>query len=191
MDVAIWFPGSTWWAGIDVTVRYPGASRYTTAGEVPGAAARRAEQEKHKRYGDCVLPLAYELGGRLGEEGHEALAQLAATAIHSNPTTSTTVRNLVLRWRRRLEAALVFAVADSYMLALGCCIAGRSANFAWISKGMVDARKDSDLGVAQVHQQAVAAQPQVIAPEMPATNAQLLHILPHAEEPCALHPCSP
>ena len=118
MDLTVWFPGSTWWAGVDVTVRYSGAKRYTKACTSAGSAAARAEAEKHQKYGDDVIPLAFEQEGRLGEEGQNALEELAGRAA-SDGISSTPARSLLLRWRRRMEAAMVFAIADAHLLALG------------------------------------------------------------------------
>ena len=117
MDVTAWWPGDAAWYAVDVTIRHPGAARYGAAGRRAGVAAQMAEREKHRRYGPEVIPLAFESGGRLGDEGAAGLEQLAAVAAASE--CITTSRGLVTRWRQRLEAALLFALVDATLLALG------------------------------------------------------------------------
>ena len=63
-----------------MTVRYPGATRYYGTADHAGKAATKAESEKVKRYGEEVLPLAYETGGRLGVQSMDTLRKLAALA---------------------------------------------------------------------------------------------------------------
>ena len=117
LDVTVWFPGAVQWFPIDVTVRYAGATRYVGADRRAGTAAMRAEAEKVRRYGVGVWPLAFEQGGRLGPASQMTLARLAEAALPSCPATNA--RQLVLRWRRRLEAALQFAISDVILLGLG------------------------------------------------------------------------
>ena len=118
MDLTCWLPGMPEWHGIDVTVRYPGATRYYGAADHVGKAATKAEAEKVRRYGKGVLPLAYETGGRLGVGSMNSLRQLAAkaAAVDGGFLTAAGLEN---RWRRRIEAALLFAVADALLLAMG------------------------------------------------------------------------
>ena len=118
MDLTCWFPGSAEWHGVDVTVRYPGATRYYGAADHAGRAATKAEAEKIKRYGQDVLPLAFETGGRLGSQSRGTLRTLAAKAAATGGgiLTAAGIEN---RWRRHLESALLFAVADALLLAMG------------------------------------------------------------------------
>lgn len=118
MDLTVWYPGTTAWHGVDVTVRYPGATRYYGAADLAGKAASKAEAEKVKRYGKEVLPLAYETGGRLGVQSRDTLRKLAALAAATDGGILTAA-GLENRWRRRIESALMFAVADTLLLALG------------------------------------------------------------------------
>ena len=71
---------------------------------------------KHRRYGAEVVPIAFELWGRLGEEGIAGLERLAAAACAVPQVV--TKRGVVARWRRRLESALLFATSDAVLLAL-------------------------------------------------------------------------
>ena len=71
---------------------------------------------RNTRYGNGVLPMAFEIGGRLGDEGIAGLERLAAAAA-AVPQVATK-RGLVARWRRRLEMSLQFACADAVLLAL-------------------------------------------------------------------------
>ena len=126
LDVTCWWPGSVQWFVFDVTVRFAGATRYFGADHTLGAAAARGAREKHARYGKDVLPLAYEVGGRLGQEGIDALQRVAeaATSAAGGPDKA---RSLALRLRRRTETALHFATADALMCALDGSPSGRQA----------------------------------------------------------------
>ena len=126
LDITVWFPGWTTLFAIDVTIRFAGATRYTSARNTPGAAAARAEREKTARYGNTVVPLAFEHGGRLGALGMQGLHSLAEAALLARPDLGT-ARSLIMKWRRRLEAALFFAQADVLLRALhdsGECCSG-------------------------------------------------------------------
>ena len=118
MDVTVWWPGALAWYGIDATVRFAGASRYVGAQCRAGAAAAQAEREKVRRYGRDVLPLAYEAGGRLGPGSESTLQRLADAAVASSAGILSR-RGLLAQWRRRLEAALLFASADAILCATG------------------------------------------------------------------------
>ena len=118
MDLTCWFPGCAEWHGVDVTVRYPGAVWYYGAADHAGKASAKAEAEKIKRYGQDVLPLAYETGGRLGTQSMQSLRKLAAQAAATDRGILTAA-GLENRWRRDIESALLFAVADALLLAMG------------------------------------------------------------------------
>ena len=116
LNVTCWFPGCIEWFAFDVTVRYPGSQRYVGAPWRQGVAATAGEKDKFRRYGQEVLPLAFETGGRLGSVGMQSLQRLALAACSSS-VCALTSRGLVNRWRRRLEAALLFAGADVILAA--------------------------------------------------------------------------
>ena len=66
----------------DVIIINPAAKRYQPgAAKVPGYAAIRAADEKHRRYptkrGVGMVPLVQEAYGRLGEEAEDTLTRLA------------------------------------------------------------------------------------------------------------------
>ena len=119
MDLTCWFPGAAEWFGVDVTVRYPGATRYYGAADHAGRAATKAEAEKIKRYGQDIMPIAYETGGRLGPQSRDALRKLAQHAASAGGGGLLTAAGLENKWRRDLETALFFAVADTLILAMG------------------------------------------------------------------------
>ena len=130
MDVTAWWPGALEWYGVDVTVRYAGATRYSGAPRRAGQAANAAEREKHRRYGRDVLPLAFEAGGRLGPASMRALQRLAdAAAASSGGLLNRTA--LLAKWRRHLEGALLFASADAMLCALGRSQAGAQTAARW------------------------------------------------------------
>ena len=132
MDLTVWWPGSTAWFGLDVTIRYAGAARYVGADANAGRAAAMAEREKHRRYGRDVLPLAFEAGGRLGRESTDAMQRLADAAAEAATGHSVLTRQgLVAQWRRRLEVALHFAAADAILNALSQHEVGRQVATRW------------------------------------------------------------
>ena len=149
MDATCWFPSSLDWYGIDVTVRYAGATRYVGSHRRAGVAAARGEQEKKARYGNGVLPLAFEAGGRLGEESDRTLQRLADAAA-ANSNGFTTRRGLAARWRRRLEAALLFASADTVLCALGRGTQGSRVAAPWCSTSAVPPATQAMLEDAEV-----------------------------------------
>ena len=118
MDLTCWFPGGMDWNGIDVTVRYPGATRYYGSADHAGKAANKAEAEKARRYGESVIPMAFETGGRLGTKSSDGLKKLAMQAAESHGGLLSAA-GLENRWRRSLEAALFFGVADALLMAVG------------------------------------------------------------------------
>ena len=101
---------------IDVTIRSPHASRYKSSATVAGVAAAAGAKEKKDRYGDTVLPLPFESYGRLGEVGHETLETLAIAA-----SACTGPARFPHGWRAACERALLYAIADVGLLALGAC----------------------------------------------------------------------
>ena len=116
LDVTCWFPGRIEWYALDVTIRFPGSKRYVGAARKAGEAASVGEKEKVRRYGQDVLPLAFETGGRLGIASMRSL-QALATAAQASSVGASTTRGLANHWRRRLEATLVFACADVMLAA--------------------------------------------------------------------------
>ena len=78
LDAAIRWPTSLHTTVVDITVRCPHASRY--GGGVTAPPTEAAEDEKHKRYGPQVTPIAFSTYGRLGREGRNAMEALAAEA---------------------------------------------------------------------------------------------------------------
>ena len=133
MDLTCWFPGLMEWHGIDVTVRFAGASRYVGSATRAGAAAARGEREKHAHYGRDVLPLAMEAGGRMGHESEGHLQRLAEAAAGVAGGYDTR-RGLAARWRRRLEASLMFAKADAVLCALGRSEGGARTTARWCAQ---------------------------------------------------------
>ena len=120
LDAAIRRPTSLHTAVADVTARCPHASR--CRGDVTTSPTEAAEDEKHKRHGPRVTPIAFSTNERLGREGRNALEALAAKA-RWNSDDPSTQRNQVARWRKTLEQDLLHAQADVLLLSLdaqGC-----------------------------------------------------------------------
>ena len=183
MDVTAWCPGFTTWFVIDVTVRSAAAVRYVDSSKVPGVASSRAEKEKERRYGSSVIPLAFEHGGRMGEKSMEGLDQMADAASVARPDLGTR-RNLVLRWRRRLESAMVFAEADALLLALSG--SGQKANKRTCNEEVAEMKAQAEAPisgeVAGMHVPMLAPSPCLDAEEEEA--ARWLH----GSEPPSLGP---
>ena len=116
LDAAIRWPTSLHTTVVDVTVCCPHASRY--GGGVTASPTEAGEDEKHKRYGSRVTPVAYSTYGRLGREGRNALEALAAEA-RWNTDDPSNQKNQVAKWRKTLEQSLLHAQADVLLLALG------------------------------------------------------------------------
>ena len=116
LDAAIRWLSSLHTTVADVTVRCPHASR--CRGDVTASPTEAAEDEKHKRHGPRVTPIAFSTFGRLGREGRNALEALAAKA-RWNSHDQSTQRNQVARWRKTLEQDLLHAQADVLLLSLG------------------------------------------------------------------------
>ena len=103
MDMVVSWPASCqqWW--IDVTVRSPFNTTHTGAWHTAGAAAAAGDRAKEQRYGERVLPLALEPGGRVSPKGLSCLRSLASASRdfgRRSPVTSrrgTTVRRLLYR----------------------------------------------------------------------------------------------
>lgn len=114
MDLVTWWPGRLQQFLLDLTIRSPHASRYGITEDITG----RAGQEKHRRYGEAVWAIAMTTYGRLGYEAMRALDLLAgeAKAAGGDPSTQ---RGLTSRWRADLERAVLHAIADQHLLALG------------------------------------------------------------------------
>ena len=81
----------------NVTARCPHASPY--GGGVTASPTKAAEDEKHKRYGPKITPIAFSTYRRLGREGRNALEALGAEA-HWNSDDPSTQRIQVAKWRK-------------------------------------------------------------------------------------------
>ena len=82
------------------------------------AAPTAAADEKHKRYGPQVTPIAFSTYVRLGREGRNAMEALAAEA-RWNSDDPSNQRSQVAKWRNTLEQSLLHAQADVLLLTLG------------------------------------------------------------------------
>ena len=115
MDVVVHYPGETEAAWLDITVRNPQATRYRTVQPRAANAASTAALEKIERYGRAVGVLNFESYGRLGKEGQITLDRLAASATLLKRSSQF----VVARWRAKLEATLLFGIADANLRAFG------------------------------------------------------------------------
>ena len=109
---------------LDVTIRCPHSERCdrdsASAATSPAVAAMQGEQEKLRRYGPSVRPVALETYGRMGYKSMTCLQQLAST-ISSSSTFSRfrSGADLVAAWRCELERTLCWNIADVTLLSIG------------------------------------------------------------------------
>ena len=118
LDIWVQFPGHPAPVYLDVTIRCPQAQRYTTAYKMPGAAASFAVKQKEIRYGPKVLTISLETYGRVASETGANLESLACTA-GSGIKDRATAPQLVSAWKQEITRAVVYAIADVDLLALG------------------------------------------------------------------------
>ena len=116
--MACW-PGQCAQHCVDVAIRCPYGVRYERIGVAAGVASSTAEKEKKARYGQTVMPLAYETLRRLGLESQLALQQLAQQARCFASDVVGRGKRLVSAWRREQERALLWAEADVVLRSLG------------------------------------------------------------------------
>ena len=87
---------------------------------MPAVAAAAGDNRKHRRYGDDVSTLAYEVYGRLAPASIEELRATATTvARHARFLGRHSGRGLYGRWRLELERALLKEEASTILLCLG------------------------------------------------------------------------
>jgi len=114
LDVVAHWPASPLLFAVDVTIRDPGAKRYSGSRDCAGVG----EAEKKRRYGAGVIPLAMWSGGRVGEHSLKGMRAMAAEATRAKLQDEP--RNTLLaKWRVELEAALLWARADLQLRATG------------------------------------------------------------------------
>ena len=83
MDVTTDFPGNYSAHLIDVSVRTPHSTGTTGTDHHAGTAVEDGEADKYQRYGKEVLPLVFEVYGRLGPESIQTLRTLSTQRICS------------------------------------------------------------------------------------------------------------
>jgi hypothetical protein len=121
--VAVW-PGQSKQRHIDVTLSCPLADRNAAIDPVPGAAAMIAERRKLKRYGEDVMPMAFESFGRIGPQSLAHLRTLACEAAgHQRSALEPTPPRRMARMRGEIERVLLFYLADAALLCLGSACA--------------------------------------------------------------------
>ena len=115
MDAVISWPGAWDRTLVDVSTRSAHAARYRDTHNTPGVAAAQGEREKFDRYGDKVVPLVLESLGRMGSTSRLGLQRLLRTASCLGASGAGAVN----KWRAALEKAVLFAVADNSLMAMG------------------------------------------------------------------------
>ena len=118
LDIVATFPGDVCYHAIDVSIRAPQASRYADTATRAGVPSSTGSAEKVRRYGTDVLPIVFEPGGRVCDNGLAALQKLSTAAAATN-MRSEGGRPLWQKWRMHLECALQFALADIILLGVG------------------------------------------------------------------------
>ena len=118
MDVVLQCPGFESLLLIDVSIRSAAAGRYSSA-SCAGHTAASGERDKRKRYGDAVLPLVFECGGRLGPASQDTLCSIVSQAAAARLCSSHSITS----WRSRCERSVLFSVADA---AIRACVPAKS-----------------------------------------------------------------
>ena len=124
MDVVVQWPTAARPRWVDVNIRSPYAPSVVGATVRPGAAAAHGDYLKHQRYGEHVLPLSLETGGRLSTEGLQTVSVLAGDSrMHGRLHFGRGSRGFAARaLRAQLEAALLRAIADLTLAAMGAAV---------------------------------------------------------------------
>ena len=124
MDVVAAFPNATRQHWIDVTVRSPHAERYNTSGtrnacNCPGFAATKGAEDKWERYqSEDVIPIAFETYGRIAVCSMRKLEELSIIGATLSLDRWTTPM-LLSKWLRHAIRSVIWAAADTDLLALG------------------------------------------------------------------------
>ena len=110
---------------VDITVRHFSCDAHMPhAAATTGYAAAHAENEKLHRYpasrGRCVVPLAHETFGRLGQQAEDLLSRCAAVATRLAHRQGRRPPRMLRNWRARLDATLARGVA----MQLHTCVNG-------------------------------------------------------------------
>ena len=121
MDAVVSWPGCWERCLVDVSARSAHAARYTNTHIKPGVAAQSGEKLKADRYGDAVMPLVMETLGRLGADSADSLRRLLRYAA----TLGKVGPGAISKWRSTLERAVLFAVAENSLLAMGATSTAR------------------------------------------------------------------
>ena len=129
-DLVAALPGQVCPAWVDVALPCPHAARYPVAHSRPGHAAAVAEQSKHDRYGDSVLPVAFETYGRIGYKSRQSLEVLAMQA-GAYVGDQWALPRLMPQWVAQLQRTVLFAVADVDLLALGARVGSTAIAARW------------------------------------------------------------
>ena len=119
LDLVIRAPANTRTRYIDVTIRCPhrkGEDHSSNA----GAVAVRGEDQKEKRYGAQVMPIAIESYGRMSHESRTNLRQLAWDSVTVNTRDlERSAADVYAAWRLRLERTVMSELADVALSCLG------------------------------------------------------------------------
>ena len=117
LDVVIRAPANPRSRYVDVTIRCPhrkGKDRSAKA----GAMAQLGEDDKGRRYGAQVMPIALESYGRMNKESRHNLRQLAwDAAVVQTRAIDKSAADIDAEWRVKLERTMMIELAD---VALSC-----------------------------------------------------------------------
>ena len=119
LDLVIRAPANTRSRYIDVTIRCP-HRKGEDHGNKTGAVAERGEDEKERRYGAQVMPIAIESYGRMSKESRFNLRQLAWDSVTVRTRgLERSAADVYAAWRLRLERAVMSELADVALSCLG------------------------------------------------------------------------
>ena len=107
LDIGSFGPGEFGQLLFDVTVRHPGAARYTAAAAATDAAtAAQGSRDKTDRYGASVTALVHESWGRLNDAAESCLSSASEAAARLDWRHGRAPGKRLQRWRAILDANL-------------------------------------------------------------------------------------
>ena len=124
MDVVVQWPTDAFPRWVDINIRSPYVPSVEHADRVPGAAAALGDNRKRQRYGEAVLALTVETGGRLSVQGQRTMTLLSADSrAHGKRRFDRQMPGMSQRTlRSQVEATLLRQLADISLLAMGAAV---------------------------------------------------------------------
>ena len=117
LDVVIRAPANPRSRYVDVTIRCP-HRKGKDHSEKAGTMTQLGEDDKGRRYGAQVMPIALESYGRMNKESRHNLRKIAwDAAIVQTRAIDKSAADIYAEWRLKLERTMMIELAD---VALSC-----------------------------------------------------------------------